>query len=137
MPRGDFGGNRNTNGFDKNKENINRKGAPRKTISSVNKELEEKGVKEATAKDIKSCYLRLINIDLAELKLMVMDEKQPSMIRVVGKAILSGKGFDVIEKMLDRTIGKPTNYTDITSQGDKISVSVIEIGGSKISIEEK
>jgi hypothetical protein len=132
-----FGDKWNANGFAKNKQNINRTGANRKTISSVNKELEEQGVKEATPNDIKSCYLRLINIGLTELKDMVMDEKQPSMIRVVGKAILSGKGFDVIEKMLDRTIGKPTNYTDITSQGDKISVSIIEIGGSKISIEEK
>jgi hypothetical protein len=132
-----FGDKWNSNGFSKNKQNINRTGANRKTISSVNKELEDKGVKEATPNDIKSCYLRLINIGLTELKDMVMDEKQPSMIRVVGKAILSGKGFDVIEKMLDRTIGKPTNYTDITSKGDKISVSIIEIGGSKIEIEEK
>jgi len=132
-----FGDKWNSNGFAKNKQNINRTGANRKTISSVNKELEEKGVKEATAKEIKGCYLRLINVDLEELKRMVVDEKQPAMIRVVGKAILSGKGFDVIEKMLDRTIGKPTNYTDITSQGEKISVSVIEIGGSKIKIEEK
>jgi hypothetical protein len=132
-----FGDKWNSNGFSKNKQNINRTGANRKTINSVNKELEENGVKEATPNDIKSCYLRLINIGLTELKDMVMDEKQPSMIRVVGKAILSGKGFDVIEKMLDRTMGKPTNYTDITSQGDKISVSIIEIGGSKIEIEEK
>ena len=132
-----FGDKWNSNGFAKNKQNINRTRAKSKTISSVNKELEENGVKEATPNDIKSCYLRLINIGLTELKDMVMDEKQPSMIRVVGKAILSGKGFDVIEKMLDRTMGKPTNYTDITSQGDKISVSIIEIGGSKIEIEEK
>lgn len=93
-------------GFDKNPQNINRKGQPRKTISSVNLELEALGITEATTNDIKSCYLRLINLDLVELKKKSEDNSQPAMIRIVGKAILSGKGFDVIEKMLDRSIGK-------------------------------
>ena len=112
--------NHNTKGFATQKQNINRKGAPRKTISSVNIELEELGVKEATPNDIKSCYLRLINLDLNELKKMVGDEKQPAMIRIVGKSILSGKGFDVIEKMLDRSIGKSHSSVDITSNGNTI-----------------
>jgi hypothetical protein len=105
MAKGDFGNKRNTAGFDKNSANINRKGQPRKTINSVNIELESIGYTEATINDIKSCYLRLLNVDLTELTRMVSDIEQPAMIRIVGKSILSGKGFDVIEKMLDRSIG--------------------------------
>jgi len=99
-------GKDNTNGFQKNPQNINRTGANRKSIASVNLELEKKGYKAANKKDIVDCYLRLMNIDLPKLTEMVKDEKQPAMVRIVGKAILSGKGFDIIEKMLDRGIGK-------------------------------
>jgi hypothetical protein len=106
--------------FATQKQNINKKGAPRKTISSVNIELEAQGITEATPNDIKSCYLRLINIDLVELKKKVEDITQPAMIRIVGKSILSGKGFDVIEKMLDRSIGRAHQTTDITTNGKDI-----------------
>ena len=93
--------------FAERKQDINRTGLNRKSIASVNLELEKKGCKAANKQDIVDCYLRLINIDLPELTKMIKDDKQPAMIRIVGKAILSGKGFDIIEKMLDRGIGKP------------------------------
>jgi len=99
-------GKDNTNGFQKNPQNINRTGANRKSIASVNVDLEANGYQAASKNDIIDCYLRLINVDLKELGEMVKDESQPAMIRIVGKAILSGKGFDVIEKVLDRGIGK-------------------------------
>ena len=93
-------------GFDKNPQNINRTGANRKSMASVNLDLEANGYKAANKQDIIDCYLRLINVDLKELGKMVAEDTQPAMVRIVGKAILSGKGFDVIEKLLDRGIGK-------------------------------
>lgn len=104
--RGDKEIYKKAKGFDKNPQNINRTGLNRKSIASVNLELEEKGFKAAKKQDIIDCYLRLINLDMPELTERIKDEKQPAMIRIVGKAILSGKGFDIIEKMLDRGIGK-------------------------------
>tara|TARA_R110000803_G_scaffold61223_2_gene120986 strand:+ start:55 stop:444 length:390 start_codon:yes stop_codon:yes gene_type:complete len=112
-------------GFDANPQNINRTGANRKSISSVNVELETNGYVAANKKDILDCYLRLINIDLKKLGEMVKDDDQPAMIRIVGKAILSGKGFDVVEKVLDRGIGKPDNKVDVTTKGDKIRLPTI------------
>lgn len=94
-------------GFDKRPENINRTGQNRKTISAVNIELEASGATEATKQDITSCYLRLIQLSIPELEAKIKDSQQPALVRIVGKAILSGKGFDVIEKVLDRGIGKP------------------------------
>lgn len=108
-------------GFDANPQNINRNGRPRKLVGTVNKELEEKGVKEASSEQIKSCYLRLINLEIEELQSMVEDKEQPVLIRVVGKNILSGKGFEIIDKILDRSIGKPTQQTDITTNGKEIN----------------
>ncbi len=57
---------------------------------------------------------------------MVKDEDQPAMIRIVGKAILSGKGFDVIEKVLDRGIGKADNKVDVTSGGENINIPIVK-----------
>ena len=88
-------------------QTLNPNGRPRKTISAVNVELEASGATEATKQDITSCYLRLIQLSIPELEAKIKDSQQPALVRIVGKAILSGKGFDVIEKVLDRGIGKP------------------------------
>jgi hypothetical protein len=106
-------------GFDKNPQNINRTGLNRKLISSVNVTLENLGYKEATKNDIISCYLRLIQLTIPELESMVRDNSQPALVRIVGKEILSGKGFDVIEKILDRGIGKPTQNVEMKQIQDK------------------
>ncbi len=103
-------------GFDKRPENINRTGQNRKLISSVNKELELLGFKEATKTDILSCYLRLIQLPIPDLSKMVADNEQPALIRIVGKEILSGRGFDVIEKILDRGIGKPDQKLNVDAE---------------------
>jgi len=107
----------------------NPNGGPRKTISIVNSELEKQGYTEASKQDITSCYLRLIQIPVPELTKMVSDNSQPSLVRIVGKAVLSGKGFDVIEKILDRGIGKAANSIDVTTLGEKIeATTVVKIG---------
>ena len=120
-------------GFDKLPNNINKNGRPRKTINSVNKELEEQGIKPATANEIKDIYLRLINMEMAELKKLVEDLKQPALIRIVGKKILSDKGFDIIDKMLDRAIGKAQQAVDVTTNGKELTQSPYDL--SKLSVK--
>ena len=100
-------------------ETANPNGRPRKTISSVNKELEAQGIKPTTANEIRDIYLRLINLKSEDIKKLVEDVEQPALIRIVGRRIIEGKdkGFDIIEKMLDRSIGRATqqiNVNDIT-----------------------
>ena len=96
----------NTAGFAQNPENINRKGRPRKMVSGVIIELKNKGVEKVSQSDVKDVFLMLINLETNEIKEIINDEKQPAIIRIVGREMLSGKGFDIIEKMLDRAIGK-------------------------------
>ena len=112
-PRGDKEVYKKANGFDKNPQNINKTGQNRKTISAVNNALESQGYTTANKDDIVNCYMRLINIDIPKLTEIIKDDSQPAMVRIVGKSIISGKGFDVIEKMLDRTIGKTVETIDI------------------------
>jgi len=104
-------------------ETANPNGRPRKTINSVNKELEEQGIKPTTANEIKDIYLRLINMEMAELKKLVEDLKQPALIRIVGKKILSDKGFDIIDKMLDRAIGKAQQQIEFNNITPTLNVT--------------
>jgi len=131
MPKENFKDKINTSGFDKRPENINRTGAQRKTISKVNIELEEMGYPEANKNDIVSCYLRLIQIPIPELTKKINDANQPALIRIVGKAILSGKGFEVIEKLLDRSLGRPTQQVDTTTGGEPIKQAITVIYNDK------
>jgi hypothetical protein len=114
-------------------ETANPNGRPRKTINSVNKELEEQGIKPTTANEIKDIYLRLVNMEMTELKALVENQKQPALIRIVGKKILSDKGFDIIDKMLDRAIGKAQQQVDVTTAGKELNQSPYDL--SKLSVK--
>ena len=96
-------------------ETANPNGRPRKTINSVNKELEAQGIKPTTANEIKDIYLRLVNLKIEDIKKLVEDSEQPALIRIVGRRIIDSKdkGMDIIEKVLDRAIGKPNQSIDI------------------------
>ena len=122
MARKGLSGKDNVNGFQKNPQNINRNGRPRKMIADVIDELEKQGIKAATKPDIQDIYMRLINVEIPELEQIVKDQTQPVLVRIVGKNVLSGKGFDIIEKMLDRSIGKAEQKTDITTGGVALNI---------------
>ena len=96
-------------------ERLNPNGRPRKLITDVIKQLEELGIKPATKPDIQDIYMRLMNVEIPELEQIVKDSTQPVLVRIVGKSVLSGKGFDIIEKMLDRSIGKSMNSIDVNA----------------------
>ena len=130
-------GKDNVNGFQKNPQNINRNGRPRKMISDVIAELEKQGIKAATKPDIQDIYMRLINIEIPELEQIVKDTAQPVLVRIVGKNILSGKGFDIIEKMLDRSIGKAEQKTDITTGGVSLNIDPFAKIRQNVGIDEK
>jgi hypothetical protein len=95
-------------------ETANPNGRPKKTIRIVNDELRAAGYEPSKPIDISDCYLTLINLPIEELKAKVEENNQPALVRIVGKAILSGKGFDVLEKMLDRSIGKAVQQIDLS-----------------------
>jgi len=130
-------GKDNTNGFQKNPQNINRNGRPRKLIADVIAELEKQGIKAATKPDIQDIYMRLINVEIPELEQIVKDTTQPVLVRIVGKNVLSGKGFDIIEKMLDRSIGKAEQKTDITTGGVALNIDPFAKIRQNVGLDEK
>lgn len=113
--------------FVKNDPRINRKGRPRRLVSNIIEELKEKGVERVSQTDVKDTFLMLINLEISELESMVNDKDQPVLVRIVGKEMLGGKGFDVIEKMLDRAMGRPDSKIDLTSTDGSMSPTAIEV----------
>ena len=94
------------NTFKDRKEDINKKGRPLKWVWLINKQLDELGYSPATKFEIETCYMALLQLEEIELKKLLEDKSKPMLIRILVKNMLSWKGFDIIEKMLDRWIWK-------------------------------
>ena len=113
-------------GFDKNPNNINRKGRPRRLVSSIIQDLKEKGIVQVKATDIVEAFEMLFNLESKEIAEIANNDKNPYFIRRVAKEMLSGKGFDIIERMIDRVHGKPKQATEITGKdGDGLTINFV------------
>lgn len=88
----------------------NPKGRKPKTFQSIIKDLQAKGYMQVTKQMIFEAYQLLLSLDEVELKAMSQDITQPQTIRTVAKRMLSGEGAEIIERMLDRTHGKPAQF---------------------------
>lgn len=109
-------------------ETANPNWQPRKGISLVNKQLEQEWYSPASKADIETNYMAMLQLEEKKLSEIVNDKTQPMLIRILAKNMLSGKGFDIIEKMLDRGIGKPkqTNEIDVTTREYKFTSNLEE-----------
>ena len=94
-------------------ETMNPNGRPRKLVSGTIKQLKDIGIIEVTAQEIKAVYLSLINSPIADLEEMLDDTSQPALVKIVIQNILSNKGYEIIETMLDRSLGKAKQSLDV------------------------
>jgi hypothetical protein len=62
-----------------------------------------------------------------ELKATKDNEKNPYFMRRIAGEMMTGRGYEIIERMLDRAHGKPKQQTDITSGGEKIGINLPQI----------
>ena len=103
----------------------NPKGLKPKSITHINKELIKLGYAIPSKRDILDAGLLMLSLPTEEVNLIAKGEGDkklyPSYYPVVAKRILSEDGSDFIEKILDRALGKATQNTDITTQGDKVT----------------
>ena len=101
-------------GFDVNKQNINRKGAPRKLVSTVIKDLEEQGITRVNKAEVRAITELFFNLIEDDMKNIVKDTKTPLVLRSVAKGLLSGKGYEIFKDLLDRAHGRPAQEQNIT-----------------------
>jgi len=101
------------NQFEKG-ESGNPKGRPRKLVSHVLAELKEKGVDPVKPVDIVAIYEQLLNVTQEEITDLVNDVDAPYSIRLVAAAMTQkNRGFEIIERMIDRAHGRPKNELEL------------------------
>lgn len=112
--------------FDSFPENINKEWRPKKGITVVNEKLKEMWYTPATKSQIEDLYMNLIQLEKVELWLLIADSKQSVLVHTLAKAILERwQSFNVIERMLDRGIGKPTNRSEVENSWTQTGAIVI------------
>lgn len=102
-------------------------GRPPKLLSTITAELKAKGYERATANQVADAFETLMNVPQNELADMVKDEKAPMSLRIVGKAMLTAKGWEVLQAMLDRAHGKAKQAMDLTNAGGAFASQPIHI----------
>lgn len=118
-------------GFETNPQNINREWRPKKGISFLNAELEAEWYSPASKSDIEINYMSLLNLSEDRIKQLSEDKTQPILIHILSKSILSWRWYDIVEKMLDRGIGKARTTEEI-----KHSWGIILYDYSKLTSKE-
>jgi hypothetical protein len=107
-------------------ESGNVKGRPRKLFSDIAAELKAKGFQEVNAARINEAYQMILGLPLSELKSLMTDADAPVVLKVLIKQLTGSKGFDAIEKILDRAHGKPKQVTSLTAEDDEtVSITFV------------
>jgi hypothetical protein len=111
-------GKDNTNGFQKNKANINRKGAPKKVLTSLTEYFESIYGKRPPKGEVLALmeYVECLSVD--KLGEFLKDKTIPVIVQAYGRLILTGEQKDFrrvqgAEMINDRLHGKPKQSTDI------------------------
>lgn len=107
----------------------NPKGRPRTTVSKMITEFEDAGLVVPTAQEVSRIYVCIASLKEEELVAMVKNKELPMMTRIVARNVLSKKGIDILERIIDRAYGKEQRI-DITTNGkdlkpDPIVVQVV------------
>lgn len=106
--------NHNANGFAQNPQNINRKGRPKKSLSSLNEELKGEGY-EGVTKGVYVESLQLImNLDEARLMDIVKDLEQPYYLRLmIGNLNDPKQRAKMMSDYRDYALGKATESVEV------------------------
>jgi hypothetical protein len=111
-------------------EVANPNGRPKKFVSAVLTQLKEAGYDNIKRSQIVDVYETLLVLPKEELVSIGQDDSQPMIFRIIAKAMLSNKGFEIIERMIERTQGKPKQTTDVNMDG-AINVALVEFINEK------
>ena len=109
--------------------NVN--GRPPKTISQINKDLIKMGYKVVTKREIIEASLFIISLPTKLVQSIANGEGDkkdyPFYYPRVAQELLSDKGHEIIEKILDRSFGKAKQSTDITTKGKSLNAPLLNI----------
>lgn len=105
----------------------NPSGRPKKIISIVNEQLQKDGYPPASKAQISDASTIIINLPIAMVKEIASGtgDEYPLFYRLVAKQLLGKRGIEMLDKLLNRGIGKVTQTVEHT--GDAFENVTIEI----------
>lgn len=113
------------NGFDNRKENINRKGRPRKSFSTVNDALKKNGVTPITKAELLEAYSLIFNATENEISNITKDKDVPVVLKYIIAELKNTKTRSrALIDYRDYLFGR--SETTNTLKGDKESPIAIE-----------
>lgn len=103
-------------GMAKKGDVLNPNGRPRNTIRTMIKEFEDAGLVVPSNEEIGKMYLYIATLNEEELKKLLNDKDLPMMTRIIARGILSKKGLDVVDRIVNRAYGQQ-QHIDVTTNG--------------------
>ena len=131
MPKGDFGNKRNTKGFNKNPNNINRKGRKKNVLNSLTDYLEKTYGSRPPKGEVQDMLQYIECLAVEDLKNFIKDTNIPVIIQAYGRLLLSGDPKELrrvqgAELINDRLHGKPKQATEITGKdGSNLTINFV------------
>lgn len=92
----------------------NLKGRPRAITSDIIKQLTDAGFTPVKPLEVSDAFMVLLQLPEEQLKRCVTEAELPMFIRIVAKELLSSRGFEAVEKLLDRAHGRAKQTIDST-----------------------
>ena len=100
------------------------KGRPKKLVSSILAQLKEEG-ELVTKSIVEQTYQVLMSLTQEQLIRIGSDKEQPMINRIIAKEMLGKKGFEIIEKMMDRANGRPMQTSEVRQENINETVRVV------------
>lgn len=93
--------------------NANPNGRPPKLLKDITAELKTKGFERVGPSHIAEAYELLFNMSESKIKEIVVGKDYPMLLQVVAREMLSGKGVQMLELMMDRVHGRSRQQVEI------------------------
>lgn len=120
-----FKGKRNTNGFDKNPQNINKSGANRKSFGKFNQFCKELGIPKISETEYLDTISYIFNLPEKEIKELASDKEMPIILRLmIAELTDENTRGKTIQDFRDRLFGK--NTQTINNNIEMVSIKPIE-----------
>ena len=111
--------NKNLNPFKKG-ESGNPNGRPKKTFAQFAQEMRDSGYQSVTKAMFTEAIDALLGLDEKKLTDIIKDTERPMTLRIVAKAMLEKDGFNILEKLLNRSHGTPKQTQDVEVRGGRL-----------------